>query len=147
MDHHCPWIGQCVGQNNQKFYILFLFYTVLTLIFCIAHYLYDIVLYGEDFDKHFTEWEKFQVKVAFMIKLAAILSIGFLLYFQVKINLRNLTTIEHHIDDIIKRNPFDKGEWKANFKTIFGDDFKTWLFPVKPRFKRKERYDSLEDDL
>lgn len=33
MDHHCPWIQNCVGAKNYKYFFLFTVYTLIASVY------------------------------------------------------------------------------------------------------------------
>ena len=50
MDHHCPWIDNCVGYHNLRYFLLFIFYL------CVGCFYYLIGVAISVFDNEV--WEK-----------------------------------------------------------------------------------------
>jgi len=48
MDHHCPWINNCVGEFNQKYFLQFLIYVGLLSIYAGALTLFSWSQYDEN---------------------------------------------------------------------------------------------------
>lgn len=44
MDHHCPWINNCVGFWNRKFFLLLLVYVLISTYFIGVTMFYDFVM-------------------------------------------------------------------------------------------------------
>jgi len=55
MDHHCYWIGNCVGIGNKKFFFQYGLYVFLMDIFIIFEYIYIMVKTWKTFN-FYNDW-------------------------------------------------------------------------------------------
>eukprot|EP00438_Fugacium_kawagutii_P007944 Skav203726 [mRNA] locus=scaffold259:626535:637162:- [translate_table: standard] len=51
MDHHCPWVYNCIGFRNHKYFILLLIYSAIDLIF-ITVTMFESVWWSTRIDTH-----------------------------------------------------------------------------------------------
>ena len=110
MDHHCPYINNCVGYGNQAHFIWFLIFAVIGCLH--AAIILSCALYAgvyRDYYVYYQEYTKANVKLTtislilsvFNIGLAVgvVIAVGMLLFFQLKSVFKNCTGIEDWILD------------------------------------------------
>ena len=123
MDHFCPWMINCIGFYNRKFFVLFLMWTVVTS----TEFVLAMAIHG-DFNVQkiilLPDGRLTVVKfMAVVVDAALAFAVFFFLIFHIKLVLYNQTTIE---DD---GSRFDLG-FRRNFESVFGANPFLWFVPV-----------------
>lgn len=127
MDHYCPWLANCVGYHNHKFFFLFLFYTliatgtldvgVIRALHCCMHSAGHTFMMGQG---------------AVISTLLTVL-LGPFFGFHCWLMRHNMTTIEYcekrRDNDESRMSHYDIGVYK-NIQCVLGDNWMLWLLPM-----------------
>ncbi|XP_073934409.1 palmitoyltransferase ZDHHC6 isoform X1 [Castor canadensis] len=152
MDHHCPWINNCCGYQNHASFTLFL---LLAPLGCIhAAFIFVMTMYTQLYNRLSFGWNTVKIDMsaarrdpapivpfglaafaatlfALGLALGTTIAVGMLFFIQMKIILRNKTSIESWIEEKAKDRiqyyqldeifvfPYDMGSRWKNFKQVF----------------------------
>lgn len=131
MDHHCPWVNNCISYSNYKYFVLFLFYT---LVFCFYIALTTLPYFLETWQGHLIGGGRIHTLFVFVIALMFCLCLLSIFCYHLYLMGYNRTTLEAFRSPIyqngkVDRNLFDVG-FLNNVKQVFGNKIILWPFPI-----------------
>lgn len=125
MDHHCPWINNCVGKNNKKFFYRFIIWCIFGNVFIAvitAKPYWNVSFEDEKTLQSTTKVARGLILFVFPLCFAISLVVGALLGFQAYLVVKEISTIEFYAS-----RPRKLPCWKRVFRWVKvgkNDDFR-----------------------
>ncbi|CBZ56215.1 Os02g0819100 protein, related [Neospora caninum Liverpool] len=138
MDHHCPWIDNCVGWGNHKYFMLAVIYSSVLSVYVAATMFESVARAVNSPSETFAVlfWLLFGETLDIFLGIVVTGFLGFHLYLVVK----GMTTIEfcekqfRHYPAYAaeQQSMWTRGAW-INFNDTFGYNPLLWFLPIDNR--------------
>jgi len=129
MDHHCPWVNNCVGFRNYKYFMMLLIYGGLNLWF--VFFTYTEVIGDAILDENVDTVILFTMILMYMLVLAMGVIVSAFCLFHLWLIIVRKTTLE--FCEKSKSKPYGKSRY-GNFVEVFGKNPLVWFIPFCPNY-------------